>query len=55
MNAVTLEPDDSLKESITMSFRHTFACIQIMSTNYVRGQKLLLWKLKTGSTKTTKK
>lgn len=39
MNAVTLEPDDCLKEAITMSFRHTFACIQIMSTNYVTEAK----------------
>lgn len=53
MNAVTLEPDDSLKESITMSFRHTFACNVYKLCH--RGQKLLLWKLKTGSTKTTKK
>lgn len=40
MNAVTLEPDDCLKEAITMSFRHTVACIQIMSTNYVTEAKM---------------
>lgn len=40
MYAVTLEPDDSLKEAITMSFRHTFACMHIMSDKLChRGQK----------------